>query len=118
MLDEPPVISEEDELPMDAYNVTMRRYQDNLGQGMNYIRMYMDLIMQNMAIDLAARYLTSYMYNPTWDQLWAERRGCVGVVEEETETMSDYPLFLFYFLFWCGLKKIYLFLCLVVQDLT
>ncbi|CAH1422733.1 unnamed protein product [Lactuca virosa] len=34
--DEPPVIPTEDEIPIYPYNVALRRYQDNLGRGVNY----------------------------------------------------------------------------------
>lgn len=78
MQEEPQVIPEEDELPMDPYNESIRRYQQNLGHGMNYMGMHTDLLMKYMVIDQPDGYPTSYTYIPTWDKLQVEHRGGTG----------------------------------------
>lgn len=50
------VISEEDELPMDFYNVYLRWYQDNLSWDMNYMGMHMDLMMKHLSINQPTGY--------------------------------------------------------------
>lgn len=46
--DEPPVIPTEEELPMDPYNVAMRRFQDNLARSSSSTNMILDYMMQQM----------------------------------------------------------------------
>ncbi|CAI9294947.1 unnamed protein product [Lactuca saligna] len=72
---EPPVIPTEDELPMNPYNVAMRRYQDNLGRGINYTNMHLDLMIQHMNIQRPSEYPVSYPYILAWDELWVEQHG-------------------------------------------
>lgn len=48
MQKDPAIILDEDEFPMDAYNVALRKYHDNLGMGVYYSNIHIDLIMQHM----------------------------------------------------------------------
>lgn len=48
--EEPTVIPTDDELPMDPYNVALRCYQDNLGRGVNYTNMHLDILTQHLNI--------------------------------------------------------------------
>lgn len=63
---------------MDNYNVEMCRYHDNMGRGVNYSNMHLDLMIQHMNIQRPCEYLFSYPYIPTWDELWVEQQGGAG----------------------------------------
>ncbi|CAI9276595.1 unnamed protein product [Lactuca saligna] len=73
--EEPPVIPTEDELPMDPYNVALRCYQDNIGRGVNYTNMHLDLMIQNLNIQCQSESLVLCLYIPTWDEHWTEQHG-------------------------------------------
>lgn len=64
------MIPKEDELHMDLYNVSVRRYQDNLGCGVTYTNMHLDILMQHMDIQRPNAYPVTYLYVPSWNELW------------------------------------------------
>lgn len=66
ILKDPEMIPEEKEvIPMDMYNRAMRRYQDNIGRGLNYQHMHTNLLFQNMQINRLEGYPTSCAYIPS-----------------------------------------------------
>lgn len=48
--DDPPVIPVDDEVPMDGYNMEVRRYQDDLGRSMNYNNMALSHLFTHLNI--------------------------------------------------------------------
>ncbi|CAI9282080.1 unnamed protein product [Lactuca saligna] len=76
--DEPPVVHADDELPMDPYNATRRRYEDYMSRNDNYTNMCMDHFMFQMHVPRPDHFPPSYPHVPTWEELWREQQGGAG----------------------------------------
>ncbi|CAH1427605.1 unnamed protein product [Lactuca virosa] len=76
--EEPPVVPEVDEMPMDPYSVARRRFEDNLARSGNYTKMGIDYLMEQLHFPRLAHFPPTYPYEPTWDKLWKEQQGGAG----------------------------------------
>ena len=61
---DPPVIPVEEELPMDWYNVEMRRYQDDIGWGVNFVNESFTCLFEQMHSTPRPR----FPYISSWDE--------------------------------------------------
>lgn len=68
-----------DELPMDPYHVMARRYDDDVGRGLNYVGYSLEGIMCHLAIIPSVRMPDRYTYIPTWEESWANNHGGAGI---------------------------------------
>lgn len=55
---------------MDPYNMALRKFQDNLARGVNYTNMSLDFMMQQMHFNQSDVFPATYMFVPSWEELW------------------------------------------------
>ncbi|CAI9273030.1 unnamed protein product [Lactuca saligna] len=81
--DEPPVIPTEDELPMNLYNVALRRYHDNLGGGVNYIDLHLYILMQDMSLQRPSEFPVHILISFHGTSYGRSNKVVLAVVEVE-----------------------------------
>jgi hypothetical protein len=82
--DDPPVIPVDDEVPMDGYNMEVRRYQDDLGRSMNYNNMALSHLFTHL--NIPSMDTPDYPYVRSWDErIEARRSGAGGCGDGEDE---------------------------------
>lgn len=74
--EEPPVIPIDDEIPMDWYNIELRRYQDDLGRNMNYQNESSVHLFNQL--NLAPRDGSGYPYVRSWDERISQHQNQAG----------------------------------------
>ena len=72
----PPVIPVDDKLPMDWYNMEMRRYQNDLGLSMNYHNKSFFYLFEQM--NIFPRPGPRYPYVASWEERVNQRRNQAG----------------------------------------
>ncbi|CAI9298314.1 unnamed protein product [Lactuca saligna] len=76
--DEPAVAPTDEELPMDPYRISRRRFDDNLERSANYTNMSLDHLIEKMHVTRPAHVPPAYPYMSSWEELWREQRGGAG----------------------------------------
>lgn len=85
--EEPPVIPVEDEMLMDAYNLSMRQFQSNLASGVNHLNTILEFMKSQMNMKRPDSH-PLYPYIPIWEDHWRGRQGRTeesGAGEEEED---------------------------------
>ena len=83
MPQDPPVIPVDEELPMDWYNVELRRYQDDIGRGVNFVNESFACLFKQMHFTPRP----GFPYISSWDERM-QARGYIKRVEVEPEEMK------------------------------
>ena len=70
-----------DEIFMDPYHVMARRYNDDVGRGLNYVGYSLEAIMHHLAITPSVGVPDHYTYIPIWGERWTKHIGSADTSE-------------------------------------